>query len=190
MKGAKKDVRAARKRGKAKESETPANTQVELAGTTRAGYQDKSPEMDQSVAEREVLTGSPEETFELGRSIAGELTAPAVILLSGDLGAGKTVMAKGIAAGLDIDPADVTSPSFTLINIHQGRLRLYHVDLYRLDSASCAGLGLEEMFEDPQGVIVIEWAERLPAGPQGAVRVRIEYVTDISRRVLVSAGSG
>jgi tRNA threonylcarbamoyladenosine biosynthesis protein TsaE len=132
------------------------------------------------------MTSSPEATFELGRTIAESLTRAATVLLSGDLGAGKTVFAKGIAAGLGIDPADVTSPSFTLINVHDGRLRLYHIDLYRLESAGCAGLGLEEIFEDPDGVVVIEWAERLRSLPQDAVRVQIESVDDESRRILIA----
>jgi tRNA threonylcarbamoyladenosine biosynthesis protein TsaE len=138
---------------------------------------------------QEILTSSAEATFELGQTIAQNLTAAAAILLSGDLGAGKTVFAKGIAAGLGIDPADVTSPSFTLVNVHSGRLKLYHIDLYRLDSSACAGLGLEEIFEDPDGVIVIEWAERLPSPPPSAVRIQIEYVDDSSRRILISGAN-
>ena len=148
---------------------------------------DASPE---SESLQEVITPSAEATFELGRAIARTLTRAAIILLSGDLGAGKTVFTKGIAAGLGIDPADVTSPSFTLINVHTGRLKLYHIDLYRLESSGCAGLGLEEIFEDPDGVVVIEWAERLPWLPRRAVRVQIEYVDDNSRRILISPGIG
>jgi tRNA threonylcarbamoyladenosine biosynthesis protein TsaE len=144
---------------------------------------DAAPESEFS---QEVITSSPEATFELGRRIARSLTGAVTILVSGDLGAGKTVFAKGIAAGLGIDPADVTSPSFTLINVHTGRLKLYHIDLYRLEISGCAGLGLEEIFEDPQGVVVIEWAERLPWLPQPAVRVKIEYADDNSRRILIS----
>src|SRR5215471_1575810 len=75
------------------------------------------------------ITRSAQETFQLGVWIGEALRGPAVFLLRGDLGAGKTVFAKGIAAGLGIDPADVTSPSFTLINVHTGRLKLYHIDL-------------------------------------------------------------
>jgi tRNA threonylcarbamoyladenosine biosynthesis protein TsaE len=139
---------------------------------------------------QEIVTSSAEATFELGQTISRNLTGAATILLSGDLGAGKTVFAKGIAAGLGIEPADVTSPSFTIINVHSGRLKLYHIDLYRLDSSDCAGLGLEEIFEDPQGVVVIEWAERLPWPPRPAVRIQIEYVDEISRRIVVSGEIG
>jgi len=103
--------------------------------------------------------------------------------LSGDLGAGKTVFAKGLAAGLEIDPADVTSPSFTLINSYEGRLRLYHIDLYRLDAGACRELGLEEIFEDESAIVVIEWAERLSSKPEGATEVMIEYLSDSERRI-------
>ena len=76
------------------------------------------------------ITHSAEETFELAYDIGESLVTSTVFLLRGDLGAGKTVFAKGIAAGLDIDPAEVNSPTFTLVNAHTGRLRLYHLDLY------------------------------------------------------------
>ena len=75
------------------------------------------------------ITHSAEETFELAYGIGESLTTSIVFLLQGDLGAGKTVFAKGIAAGLDIDPAEVNSPTFTLVNAHAGRMRLYHLDL-------------------------------------------------------------
>ncbi|HEY6331063.1 MAG TPA: tRNA (adenosine(37)-N6)-threonylcarbamoyltransferase complex ATPase subunit type 1 TsaE, partial [Blastocatellia bacterium] len=83
-----------------------------------------------------MITHSPEETFEFAKGFGERLSGGAVILLSGDLGAGKTVFTKGIAAALDIDPSEVTSPSFTLINTHSGRKTLNHVDLYRLDSVT------------------------------------------------------
>jgi len=128
-------------------------------------------------------THSPEETFALAKSIGEQLKGGEIFLLSGDLGAGKTVFAKGLAAGLEIDPAEVTSPSFTLINEYAGRLRLYHIDLYRLDSGACRELGLEEIFADEQAVTVIEWAERLTDVPAGAIRIIIEYVSDTERRI-------
>lgn len=129
---------------------------------------------------------SAEETFELGRRIGEALEGRAILLLSGDLGAGKTVFAKGLAAGLDIDPLDVTSPSFTLINVHEGRLRLYHIDLYRLDHGAGAGLGLEEIFNEEKAVIVIEWAERLGSMPRPAIRVEINYSSDTEREISIS----
>ena len=94
--------------------------------------------IDENLTQRlEVITRSAEETFELGRKVGLAINGRAVVLLSGDLGAGKTIFAKGLAAGLEIDPADVTSPSFTLVNSYEGRLRMYHIDLYRLDTGAC-----------------------------------------------------
>lgn len=111
------------------------------------------------------ITHSAEETFELAYNIGEAINIPTVFLLQGDLGAGKTVFAKGIAAGLDIDPADVNSPTFTLVNQHEGRMRLYHLDLYRLEDGAedLLELGLEEMINDPNAVVLIEWPERLGA---------------------------
>ena len=129
----------------------------------------------------EVKTRSAEETFELGLTVGQAARGRKVLLLSGDLGAGKTVFAKGVAAGLEIDPADVTSPSFTLVNVHEGRLRLYHIDLYRLDAGACRELGLEEILEDEKAVVVIEWAERLGFTPEGSVEVIFEYESDSER---------
>lgn len=133
----------------------------------------------------EFVTRSAEETFEAGRQIGERILKREILLLKGDLGAGKTVFAKGVAAGLGIDPAEVTSPSFTLINIHEGRLTLYHVDLYRLDAGGCQGLGLEEIFEDPLSVTIIEWSERLGYAPAGASHIAIEYISDSERRISI-----
>lgn len=130
---------------------------------------------------------SADETFKLGRQIGEQLAGRGVILLKGDLGAGKTVFAKGIAAGLDIDPAEVTSPSFTLINVHDGRLRLYHIDLYRLESSSRIDPGLDEILEDEKGIVVIEWAERLASAPKGAIEIAISYVSDSVRTVVIQS---
>src|ERR1044071_8180653 len=91
------------------------------------------------------ITHSAEETFELARRIGERATGGEVFLLHGDLGAGKTVFAKGIGAGLGIDPVDVTSPTFTLVNMYEGRLRFYHIDLYRLETGACQSLGIEEI---------------------------------------------
>ncbi|HET9531031.1 MAG TPA: tRNA (adenosine(37)-N6)-threonylcarbamoyltransferase complex ATPase subunit type 1 TsaE [Blastocatellia bacterium] len=133
----------------------------------------------------EFITRSPDETFDLGQRIGESLTGKATFLLSGDLGAGKTLFTKGLAAGLGIDPADVTSPSFTLINIFEGRLRLYHIDLYRLDAGACRSLGLEEIFEEASAVVVVEWAERLGYAPEGATEVHMEYLSDSERKITI-----
>ena len=129
---------------------------------------------------------APEITFAFAQQIGERVNERAVFLLSGDLGAGKTVFAKGLAAGLGIDPEEVTSPSFTLVNEYEGRLRLYHVDLYRLDAGACRELGLEEIFADERAVTVIEWAERLSEIPAGALRVEIEYLSDTERRIRIA----
>ena len=136
----------------------------------------------------EFVTHSDLETFELGSRVGEAISGHAIFLLHGDLGAGKTVFTKGLAAGLGIDPIDVTSPSFTLVNIHEGRFRLYHVDLYRIESSARRDIGLEEMF-DEHAVTVIEWGERLQTSPRGAVEINIEYLSDSERRVTIAAGS-
>ena len=114
---------------------------------------------------KEFITHAAEETFELAYRIGERITTATVFLLEGDLGAGKTVFAKGIAAGLDIDPADINSPTFTLVNAHEGRMRLYHLDLYRLEGEleEVYSLDLEEMLTEENAVVLIEWAERLGA---------------------------
>jgi len=134
----------------------------------------------------EFVSHSAQATFDLAERIGAQLTARAVLLLSGDLGAGKTVFAKGLAAGLGIDPVEVTSPSFTLVNEYAGRLRLYHIDLYRLDAGACRELGLEEIFADEQAVTVIEWAERLAEVPADAIRIEIDYLSDDERRIRIA----
>ena len=135
------------------------------------------------------VTHSPEETFEIGRKLGESIAGGSTVLLHGDLGAGKTLFTKGLAEGLGIYAEDVTSPSFTLVNIHEGRLRLYHVDLYRLDEGASGELGLEEMFEDQSAVTVIEWAERLGFAPDGAIEIEIEYVSENERKISISRNS-
>jgi tRNA threonylcarbamoyladenosine biosynthesis protein TsaE len=118
-------------------------------------------------------TRSATETRELGRVLAAGLAPDGVLLLSGELGSGKTVLAQGIGEGLGIDPRDVQSPTFTLIREHRGTGgRLVHVDLYRLNPEEAAALGLEELLAGP-GVKVVEWAERLPFPVPGARRLRL-----------------
>jgi tRNA threonylcarbamoyladenosine biosynthesis protein TsaE len=136
----------------------------------------------------EFVTRSPEETFDLAEKIGESLDGATIFLLKGDLGAGKTLFAKGLAAGLDIDPVDVTSPTFTLINLYEGRLRMYHIDLYRLDEGMHNDLGLEEIFEE-EAVILIEWAERLGYVPHAAITVEIEYVEDSERKINIAPPS-
>ena len=110
-----------------------------------------------------VISQNESETFDLGMRIGAGLSSGEIILLDGPLGAGKTVLVKGIARGLGIDEEEVTSPSFTLVNPHPGRLMLYHIDLYRLDEGASAAhaVDLDEILTDEKAVVVIEWAERL-----------------------------
>src|SRR5262249_39900414 len=116
-----------------------------------------------SIPTGQFVTRSAEETFDLAYRIGEAIDGPAVFLLQGDLGTGKTVFAKGIAAGLDIDPAEVNSPTFTIVNQHDGRMRLYHLDLYRIEGGAdeLRELGLDEMLSEENAVVVIEWPERL-----------------------------
>ena len=111
----------------------------------------------------EFLSDSQSETFALGERLGAELAGGEIILLNGPLGAGKTMLVKGIATGLGLDQEEVTSPSFTLVNPHQGRLLLYHIDLYRLDTGASAAhaVDLDEILTDERAVVIIEWAERL-----------------------------
>lgn len=137
----------------------------------------------------EFLTRSPAETFAIAKRISETLHGGRKFLLEGELGSGKTVFAKGLAAGLGIDPADVTSPSFTLVNIHEGRLRFYHIDLYRLDAGSQKHLGLEEILADEKAVTAIEWAERLDVVPADAVVVEMTYVSESERKIRIGGAS-
>lgn len=132
-------------------------------------------------------TRTPEETRALGRALAEELAPDGVLLLSGDLGAGKTVLAQGLAEGLGIDPAEVLSPTFNLIREHRGsRGRLIHADLYRLDPGEVEPLGLEELLAGP-GVKVVEWAERLPFPVAGARELRIGVLPGDEGREIVES---
>jgi tRNA threonylcarbamoyladenosine biosynthesis protein TsaE len=127
---------------------------------------------------RRWTTRGEEETRDLGRTLARELAPDGVLLLSGELRSGKTVLARGIGEGLGIDPREVQSPTFTLIREHQGREgRLVHVDLYRLEPEQTGALGLEELLAGP-GVKVVEWAERLPFTVPGSRIMRLARIEE------------
>jgi tRNA threonylcarbamoyladenosine biosynthesis protein TsaE len=131
----------------------------------------------------ERLTASAEETEAVARELAETLVAGDVLLLTGDLGAGKTTFVRGLAGGLGLDGGEVTSPTFTLVHEHRGgRLALYHADLYRLDAAGAADLGLDEIGAG-DGVLAVEWPDRLTHVPDGALRVSIEATGDDTRRI-------
>jgi tRNA threonylcarbamoyladenosine biosynthesis protein TsaE len=121
-----------------------------------------------TITEHSILTGefvskTEHETFDLGACIGASLSGGEIILVDGPLGAGKTVLVKGIGQALGLKEEDITSPSFTLVNPHQGRLLLYHIDLYRLKAGAAAAyaVDLDEILTDESAVVIIEWAERL-----------------------------
>jgi tRNA threonylcarbamoyladenosine biosynthesis protein TsaE len=132
-----------------------------------------------------MISTSEQETYNYARQLAASLPMPAHILLYGDLGAGKTVFAKGLANGFGLDDvSEVSSPTFTIINQYAGRVKIYHIDLYRIEKGALEGLGLEEIFDDPNAAVIIEWAERLGSfETPGAVRVFLSYVDDRSRKI-------
>ncbi|HEX3531896.1 MAG TPA: tRNA (adenosine(37)-N6)-threonylcarbamoyltransferase complex ATPase subunit type 1 TsaE [Thermoanaerobaculia bacterium] len=140
---------------------------------------------------RSWITHSEEETRALGAALARELAPDGVLLLSGDLGAGKTVLAQGVAAGLGIDPDEVQSPTFSLIREHRGSGensgRLVHADLYRLAPEETGALGLEELLAGP-GVKVVEWAERLPFPVPGATALRMARRPEGGREIMEQTG--
>ena len=128
----------------------------------------------------EWIANSPDETFDLGRRFGEQLTGGEILLLSGPLGAGKTIFVKGLASALGIDPEEVTSPSFTLVNPYSARFPLFHIDLYRLDEGPAAAhaVDLDELLNDERAVVVIEWAERLGQYPLPASVSRIAISGD------------
>ena len=132
-----------------------------------------------------VISTSEQQTYDFARKLAMSLPIPAHILLYGDLGAGKTMFAKGLSEGFGvIDVDEVSSPTFTLINQYAGRVKIYHIDLYRIEAGKLDGLGLEEIFDDPGAAVIVEWAERLGSfETPDALKVFLSYVDDHSRRI-------
>jgi len=138
----------------------------------------------------EWISNSERETFDLGVRIGTQLSGGEILLLSGPLGAGKTMLVKGIAHAIGLDEEDITSPSFTLVNPHQGRLLLYHIDLYRLDEGSSAAhaVDLDEILTDEGAVVIIEWGERLGRYPlpAGVWQVSISGDGDSPRQISIT----
>ena len=132
----------------------------------------------------ETITTGEAETTAAGASLAASLRAGDVVLLYGELGAGKTAFTRGLAQGLGVDSEEVSSPTFTIVQEYRGRLPLYHVDLYRLEEKEVDDLGLEELVLG-DGVVVIEWAERWRQRPDDVIEVRLEHVDDDHRRLRV-----
>jgi tRNA threonylcarbamoyladenosine biosynthesis protein TsaE len=139
----------------------------------------------------EVITYSAQETTSWGRQFATRLKAPIVVLLSGDLGSGKTTLTKGIVSGLGAaSEEEVTSPTFTLVHVYgesqRSASKVHHVDLYRIENFhDFETLGMEDVFEKP-GVLIVEWAERFPLkSPWPQIRVRLEHLVGDTRRLTV-----
>jgi len=134
---------------------------------------------------------SVQETIQFGEGLGQQLTGGEVLALTGDLGAGKTVLTRGIAAGLGIPMDQVSSPTFTLIQEYPGAIPLIHVDLYRLDGPSdISTLGLEEYFT-PNTIVLIEWADRFPQIlPSDHIAIRLEYGETEDIRLLRISGTG
>ena len=134
---------------------------------------------------REILTASEEETVGAGEQLGASLRPGDVVLLTGQLGAGKTAFVRGLARGVGAAPDDVSSPTFTLIQEYRGgRATLHHVDLYRLQAAEVADLGLDELVSG-DGIVAIEWAERWDERPAYAIDVRIEDTGDDRRQIRI-----
>ncbi len=138
---------------------------------------------------RTIDTSSEAETIAVACDLASALTDGTVVLLHGDLGAGKTAFVRGLAEGLAVDPDEVSSPTFTLVQEYRGRLRLYHVDLYRLHDAEVPDLGLEELSQS--GVVAVEWAEKWGRPAGRVIEVFLEDLGETRRRVtIVEIGAG
>lgn len=139
-----------------------------------------------SVADATV-TRSAEETTAWGREFAKKLEPPVLVLLTGDLGTGKTTLTKGIVAGLGAASEDeVTSPTFTLVHVYGKVAKVYHADLYRIESFhDFETLGMEDAFAQP-GIVILEWSERFPLRvPWPQIRVNLEHLGGDSRRISI-----
>lgn len=130
------------------------------------------------------LTSSVEKTVWLGQQLGIELISGDIIALIGDLGGGKTWFTKGVGIGLEIDPNDIVSPTFTLVNEYQGTQQIFHIDLYRLkNSIEILDLDLEDYFSR-EGIVVIEWADRWPGKlPENNIHVEFKMIDEHTREL-------
>ena len=139
------------------------------------------------MASRVLVTHSAEETIERGREIGARLKPPALVLLSGDLGAGKTTLTKGLASGLGAaSEEEVTSPTFTLVHRYDRAGRVYHVDLYRIaDAHDFDTLGLDDVFSE-NAIVIVEWPDKLAIHTDWPiVRIQLEHVSENERRISI-----
>lgn len=143
----------------------------------------------ETIETNERVSHSEEETFLYAATIGQRLRGGEVLLLDGPLGAGKTIFVKGLASALDIDPQEVTSPTFTLVNQYRGKLTLYHLDLYRLSpgEAVAHAVGLDELLEETDAVVLIEWGERLQRYPfpDSCWHVSLQIGDDETRKISI-----
>ncbi len=141
------------------------------------------------MVETRSITSTPEETQEFGRQLGNRLRAMsggATVCLTGDLGAGKTVFVKGIASAFGVPPRDVGSASFVLVAEYETKPPFVHIDLYRIESpAALDELGIWEYIGN-ETITVIEWAERLDERPAGAIRVRIDELSEAEREIVIT----
>jgi tRNA threonylcarbamoyladenosine biosynthesis protein TsaE len=135
----------------------------------------------------QIITHSSEETTNWGREFATRLRPPVLVLLTGDLGTGKTTLTKGIVSGLGAaSEDDVTSPTFTLVHVYGKAAKVFHADLYRIETfQDFETLGMEDMFASP-AVVILEWSERFPLpSPWPQVRLLLEHLGGDSRRITI-----
>jgi tRNA threonylcarbamoyladenosine biosynthesis protein TsaE len=145
---------------------------------------------DQKMKTESYICSLPEDTFDFGEKLGASLNGGEIVLLSGGLGAGKTLFTKGILNALDFDIDEVTSPSFTLVNLYKAKFDVYHIDFWRLDKDSdvAFAVGLNEILEDETAIVIIEWSERLKKLPfsNKIIRVSIEGDGEDTRKIMVN----
>ncbi len=144
---------------------------------------------DQKPQTKEYICNLPEDTFDLGEKLGKTLRGGEVVLLSGGLGAGKTLFTKGVLYALDYDVDEVTSPSFTLVNLYRAKFDVYHIDFWRLDNVEdvAAAVGLSDILEDETAIVIAEWSERLKkiTFSNKIARVAIEGDGDDARKITI-----
>ncbi len=138
----------------------------------------------------EIISNSPEETKLIGRALAKYLKPGDLILFYGDLGSGKTTLIQGICEGLEVDPeVYVTSPTFAIVNVYEGKYPIFHVDLYRINEEDLYELGLLENLST--SITLIEWAEKLPEIPKSDyLEIKLKYLDDSQKRKIILTGYG